>query len=144
MRHLLLASLVQTFLRTHWSSLGDVLLTLNGFWCNCTELKPNVLVHFLKKTCLVFWSPRVQISACIPAILTEVFWSLRANGSFLDYAMTASFHILSSSSFTYHPFIQIYIVWATERALFNKLKLGIFTKLNINFTSAIVNLVEPV
>jgi hypothetical protein len=36
--------------------------------------------------------------------------------------MTASFHILSNSSFTYHPFIRRYIVLIAEKASLNKLE----------------------
>jgi hypothetical protein len=36
----------------------------------------------------------------------------------------ASFHILSESSFTYHPLIRRYIVWVTDKASINKLEIN--------------------
>jgi hypothetical protein len=38
--------------------------------------------------------------------------------------MITSFHILSNSSFTYHPFIWHYIFWVTEKASLNKLHIN--------------------
>jgi hypothetical protein len=36
--------------------------------------------------------------------------------SIINKAITASFNVLSNSTFTYHPFIQRYAAWVTERA----------------------------
>jgi hypothetical protein len=36
--------------------------------------------------------------------------------------MTASSHILSNVSLTYHPFIRRYIVWITDKASLNELQ----------------------
>jgi hypothetical protein len=42
----------------------------------------------------------------------------------LNQAMTASFHILSISSFIYYPFIWSYIVRVTEKALLSNLQIN--------------------
>jgi hypothetical protein len=52
------------------------------------------------------------------AITTEVFMvflnpSKHMPGKYLDYAMTASFQMLTNSSLTNHPTIQHYIIWYT-------------------------------
>jgi hypothetical protein len=70
--------------------------------------------------------PGLKTSALRPAILTEAFvWfslvpSNKCRGRTLNYAMTASFHILSNSAFTYHPFIRRFIIWVTEKTSLNK------------------------
>jgi hypothetical protein len=46
--------------------------------------------------------------------------------STLKQATTASFQILSNSSFTYHRFIRLYVVWVTEKASLNELQIPVF------------------
>jgi hypothetical protein len=45
-------------------------------------------------------------------------------GFYLNQATSASFHTLSDSSFTYHPFIRRYVVLVTKKALLNKLQIN--------------------
>jgi hypothetical protein len=47
----------------------------------------------------------------------------KLHDSALNYSTTASFHVLSNSSFIYHPFIRRYIIWVTEKSYLNKLKM---------------------
>jgi hypothetical protein len=53
----------------------------------------------------------------------------KCRNSILNYTSTASFHILSYSSFSYHPFIRRYIVLLTEQASLNKLQINITHRL---------------
>jgi hypothetical protein len=62
---------------------------------------------------------RVQTSAPRPRNLTRFSWypSLppgKCRDNILNWATAASFHVISHPSFTYHPFIRRYIVWATD------------------------------
>jgi hypothetical protein len=56
--------------------------------------------------------------------------------------MITSFQILSGSSFTYHPFIQCYVVLVTEKALLNKLQIN--TYIFISIMSAIETLASVI
>jgi hypothetical protein len=108
--------------------LWDAVLTARLTLTSLLHLKqPNFVVEWLN-SCFVFGRTWVQISAWRPALLIGivVVFISHCRQMLRQYLKLGHDrflpHILSSSSFIYHPFMRRSIIWFTDKASLNKIQ----------------------